>query len=208
MRLKTQTVIVLTLKSWSLDGLLQGFLVPCHNSTPQAGGSVWLEADVKTNLRELKSCFFFSLWDALWFWRMEVWKFLDCVCPQNGRWKSQGEAEVIQSVKETLPLSLMPSFITTAQYSTVQSSLVQISKQDSNPWGWVSMTTVRWCSYHGCHCCRWWSDRISSSCWLSTSLEDYKRGLAGSGFTQCHGLQTLGLIQVPATHLGIAGQEL
>lgn len=34
-------------------------------------------------------------------------------------------------------------------------------------------------------------------------------GLAGSGFTQCHGvLQTLGLIQVPATHLGIAGQEL
>lgn len=54
------------------------------------------------------------------------------------------------------------------------------------------MTTVCCCSYHGCHCCLWWSDASSSSCWLSTSLEGYRGGLAGSGFTQCHGVADSG----------------
>lgn len=80
-----------------------------------------------------------------------------------------------------------------------------MSTQASKPRGRVTMTTAGCCSYYGCHCCRWWSDENSSSCWLSASLEEYKGSLAGSGFTQCHGFADSGPNSGTTEALGHSG---
>lgn len=172
------------------------FSIQSHNSTPQAGVSVGLEAEVRAKLESWRVLSF--LWAAFCFWRTEA-RVLEgntlrlCFSSKWQMGKAEREREgrgaAIKSVRRPpLPLPHHSS----PPHSAVQSSPVQISEQASNPWGWVSMTTVRCCSYHGCHCCRWWSDASSSSCWLSTSPEGYRGGLAGSGFTQCHGVADSG----------------
>lgn len=128
----------------------------------------------------------------------------DCACLQNGRWESRGEGEAMQSVKHP-PLPLKPSFITTTtQCSTVQSGSDQRA-------GFQPL----WLGYHD-NCVllqlpwlpRWWSDASSSSCWLSVSLEGYTGGLAGSGFTQCHGVADSGPNSGTSDALGHSGTEV
>lgn len=129
---------------------------------------------------------------------------VDCVYPQNGRWERWGEGEVVHEL--ATPHSRNPSFLhSSPPHSAVQFSPVHISVQASNPCRWVTMTTVCCCSCYGCHCCRWWSDASSSSCWLSVSLEGYTGGLAGSGFTQCHGVADSGPNSGTSDALGHSG---
>lgn len=179
------------------------FNVQSHYSTPQAGGSVGLEAQAKTKVKSWRVLSF--LLAASVFWRtdartLEVNTLKMCL---SSKWQ-MGKAGRGDTKRQTPSPTLAPSFITTAQCSAVQSGSDRRA-------GFQPLRL----GYHG-NCVLLqlpWLPLLSAVVWceLQFLLAQHITGglqgggLAGSGFTQCHGVADSGPNSGTSDALGHSG---